>query len=232
MTKKSQNAKPLFLFEAAWHFAPGEMQTAALRDQSKPTPKWRVKRFDSVDENVSQGLEQLGDLFARALSSKNPNEPSREMKANLIAGLLSEEFLAFGFMVKPRVGTKPQRIPMFIFDDRPKIDWGKNSIENLAHRFESIKIQRNVSARTHIELDIPSGVKGRPSVQADILEALNAACKTSKRFLTLKRKDQCQEIRRRLILFPGKLYDADYPADRTIKKAIPSGIASIQKSIS
>jgi hypothetical protein len=230
MAETSKDAKPLFLYNAAWHFAPHAMRIAAIQERSKPVPKMRVKRFDNVDEKVATAFEHLGDIVGQAIRSlSNPQEPSLEMKANLIAGLASEKFQAFGLMIKPRVGVKPQKIPAFIFEGRPKIDWAKNSVENLAHRFEGIKIQRNLGTRLKSELSSTKAAKGRPSVGPDIFDSLKAAFKADKTFLTLGRKNQCKEIRRRLISIAGRRYDATYPADRTIKKAIYSGIVSLRR---
>ena len=223
--------KALFLYEAAWQFAPRAMREAAVQDRSKPRPKVRVKRFDNVSEKVAEGFDRFHEIMGQAIHDlSNPEEPTREMKVSLIAGLLSEKFQAFGIMIKPKVGSKPQKLPTFVFENKPNIDWFNNAIENVAHRFEGVKIHRNFLNKTRIEPRSQKLVRGRPSVEPDIFDAVKAAVKSDKSFLTLNRKNQCQEIRKRLNSIAGTRYDANYPADRTIKKAIHGGLGRLKTS--
>src|SRR5207248_2838870 len=132
---------PLFLWEAAWHFAPGSMKAAATEERAKPVPKLRVKRFENIDEQVFAPWEAIHNSVETFLRSRqDPHEPTLEMQATLITRILKGKFKAVGIMTMPKVGKRPEEIPLFIFEGQPKIGWAKNVIENVGHRFEGVKV--------------------------------------------------------------------------------------------
>jgi hypothetical protein len=214
------------LYEAAWHFAPRTMKTAAIRERAAPVPRIHLERFESLDKTTIVQLEELHHTSMTLVRSmRDPGEPTPEMKARLIRALLNASFRAYGIKTIPKVGSRLQEIPFFIFEGRPKINWSKNQIENVGHRFEAVKVKRLSTTRQQRPIDRR---RGRPTAVPDIIRAIKLASRANDNFLHMSRELQCREIQKQLISIDTEKYSKTYPSHRTIKKIIPKGLLGLK----
>jgi hypothetical protein len=68
------------------------------------------------------------------------SEPLWEMERSLEKQLVAGELEACGIQVKPKVKSRPQKIPAFYFSEHKRILYRKNAVENFAHRFEGVRV--------------------------------------------------------------------------------------------
>lgn len=235
MAGPQMTRKLLSLNEAAWHFAPLALRSAANDERSKPVPKVKVKRFDTIPEDVTSKLETtLNDLGNALITFRNPEEPTVEMRNRLLIGLAKGKFRATGFEINPKISRSPKVIPISIFDNQPKINWPKNTVAGLGHLFEGVRVERlstkeNSNAPKIVKISKSTRL-GRPSVAPDIIRATKLAAREYGAFRSLVRKLQFPLVREQLLLIDAQRYNAKIPSDRTIAKLIPKALESnIQK---
>jgi len=127
-----------------------------------------VKLADEVE-----AIRQLGNNFTNFIDELTArNRPIWEMQANLLK-MLSEDLLeAWGVEVQPELGRAREQIPTFIFENRPKVNWSKNSIENVRRKFEAIEVRRSVVDRKLLAPTFTPSERGRPSKASEIEKAI------------------------------------------------------------
>lgn len=220
------------LNEAAWHFAPKAWKLAASEISAKPPPKVQMKRFDTIPEEVASNFEDLLNLVGETVHGLRTSEdPTREMRIELIAGLCSGKYRAIGYETEPKISKSPKLIPISIFENKPQIIWPKDTVSGLGRQFEGVKIERPPTKAKSATLKIKKNTtRGRPTVVPDIIQAVQMADQKNKTFRSLARKSQFQVICEQLIAINANKYNAKLPSDRTIAKWIPKAFELLDRN--
>lgn len=95
------------------------------------------------------------------------NEPTWAMQSELLYRLSLDELEAWGVRVHPGLGDQPERIPSFVFKDRPKVKWAKNSIENVGRKYEVVEVRYPANATEIVRPMVPAD-RGRPTKAPEI----------------------------------------------------------------
>ena len=255
MARRVNSDALLSLADAVSRFAPRRLKVAHQHASSQPQLQSKtLPEGASVPESISAFFAQFQKVTDDLRAS---NEPVWEMQQYLLQQLASEKLAAFGVMTKPEVGHDRQPIPPFVFDNSPKVNWAKNTIENAGHRFEAVKVRQklepeNASSRSmhkslpekgrasKMESDnrsttrhAASGKRGRPSVRDDVIAAMESLLQGEPQTTFSPHKIWVPKIRERVHqLFnsadPPK-YAPDKPAERTIMSIIPKGLEQLRR---
>ena len=170
-------AKMFPLSEAIFRFAT-KREIQALGDIPEVSDFHALDR-DTVLEQLPRIIPELMQLLFK------PGTDRLELFRNLGRKIDRGVLVALGVRTKPHVGTSPEIIPAFLFENA-KFDPQNNAIENAGNRFELVKVGRkyrgNRSERHGISQDNanlgksappPSSKKaGRPSNKEKLVEII------------------------------------------------------------
>ena len=170
-------AKMFPLSEAIFRFAT-KREIQALGDIPE------VNNFDALDRDAA--LEQLPRTVTDLIKILfKPGTDRFELSQNLCRKINRGVLVASGVRTKPHVGTSPEIIPAFLFENA-KFDLQNNAIENAGNRFELVKVGRrlrgNRSEKSGISLNNANAEKsapppaskkvGRPSNKEKLIEII------------------------------------------------------------
>jgi hypothetical protein len=160
------------LKEAPWHFAPQRLKRELDRVRSLPSQPIPVQK---TEDGLEAFLMMVRGFQALSEDSRKRNKPFWEMQEVLRQRLYAGKLDAFGIKTKPEPGKGPQKIEPFIFKDNPKINWGKNTVENFGQKFEGIEVSRRTVARQISPPPIDESKEtGRPSKAPEIMNAIQS----------------------------------------------------------
>jgi hypothetical protein len=208
MNGRRNTMRRMPLFEAAWHFAPRPMRAQAQKERARPTPLLPRATFeDRRTQELADSVTKLSNSVGQFLEGlRDPCEPTPEMKRWLLQKLRSGQLEAFGVMTKPELGSGPEQIPTFMFNDRPRLGRASNIVENFGRKFEGVEIRRSVSPKAGLPNastaapacvlpKITAPERGRPTKTREIEQAIDGLIEQGVELSQLDRRRAIRKIK-------------------------------------
>ncbi|WP_456685841.1 hypothetical protein [Bradyrhizobium sp. P5_C11_2] len=179
------------LAEAAVAFASKGLQRHFRALRRKP---WPALGADLVSApNWSDFQAYVSQLLTE---QRDRHEPYWQMQSDLVEKLRMGAVEASGVRVPAISLGEVEPIPPRFFDERPRIDWGRNTLKNYGLEFHRVRVRLQPAVPSSLLPPADSSMRsGRPSKEEAIERAIEHAIKEGFDLNGMPRKQAIEQIR-------------------------------------